>query len=273
MEDIVFNIYGFLDVGEIVKCSLVCKLFNKISKNNMLWKGLRSRHIKCFEDNYYETYKLHYGLKQFKTIIWKDIIVDRSVYDYDIGTRWIIDKRIVENNISVDELYMRECIYIIHKDIWNIPYGISTLQNLKRLQLYNCNLISISPQIGQLQNLQELVLRRNGLRDIPKEIGMLKNLIILDVSLNYSLETLPSELRMLNKLEFLNICYCYLKLFPMVICKMENLQDLSMGYNKMNVLPHALSNLKKLRMLNIHNNKIRKIPQELKDNRFLFITK
>lgn len=77
MEDIVFNIFGFLDVGDIIKCSNVNKLFCKVSKNQMLWRGLRHRHIKCFNDNYYETYKLHYGLNQFKTIIWKDIIVDR----------------------------------------------------------------------------------------------------------------------------------------------------------------------------------------------------
>ena len=62
MEDIYHNILLLLPIKDIVNCRLVNKSFYKVSKLEILWKGILGREFRdsiIFKNNYYETVKFH----------------------------------------------------------------------------------------------------------------------------------------------------------------------------------------------------------------------
>ena len=133
-DDIIFVIYTFLKLRDILNCSLVNKQFYKGTKNETLWKGNIKEIIK-FDVSYYDSFKFNYSLEKLK-----------------IGIKY---------DGSVKELYESKILNLKNKQITKLPYQIGQLQNLQSLYLYNNQLTTIPDQLGKLQNLQTLSLSSN----------------------------------------------------------------------------------------------------------------
>jgi Leucine-rich repeat (LRR) protein len=84
-------------------------------------------------------------------------------------------------------------LYLIGKEIDNLPPEIGQLTNLTMLDLSLNRLSKLPPEIGQLTNLTRLYLRRNQLRELPPEIRQLTNLTTLDLG-NNQISALPPQL-------------------------------------------------------------------------------
>src|SRR5580700_10267927 len=66
-HDSVLYIFTFLDLKSVINCSYVCKSFNIISKNEMIWKILFNEKYPCItkDNKYLINYKNIYELDKF----------------------------------------------------------------------------------------------------------------------------------------------------------------------------------------------------------------
>ena len=65
--DSILYIFTFLDIKSIINCSLVCKSFNSISKNELIWKRLFNEKYSYIikHNKYLVNYKNIYELDKF----------------------------------------------------------------------------------------------------------------------------------------------------------------------------------------------------------------
>lgn len=79
MDDIYYNIFTHLFIGDIIKCSLVNKQFNKISRLDILWKYvfIKNFNNNIFKENYYETCKICIILERLECEIEYDITCEK----------------------------------------------------------------------------------------------------------------------------------------------------------------------------------------------------
>lgn len=85
-----------------------------------------------------------------------------------------------------------------------IPPSISSLNHLKKLDLSQNNLNSLSASIKSLDSLEYLDLSRNNLNSFPESILSLKNLKILDISYN-KIKSIPRAIQSLPNLTEIRI--------------------------------------------------------------------
>lgn len=116
---------------------------------------------------------------------------------------------------------------------------------------------------GQLSNLEELGLDMASLEMIPSSIKHLKKLQYLNLERN-KLTSLPEEFQYLTHLEKLRVENNQLTAFPEGIFKIEALKYLDASNNKIKVLSDNISALKNLEYLNIGSNQIEVIPESIK---------
>jgi hypothetical protein len=207
MEDIYYNVFTFLDIGNILAFSMVNKYFRNIYNGQMIWKNLlegKFKNIEFFKVNQFETYKLCYILDKFAKSsnyggcdsidkIYKSYTFETILFDYK-STK--IPKSLCYLN-NLTNLSLDCCDYEI------IPTELCNLINLQDLYLSQ-NKISIVPtELGNLENLENLSLSRNLINVLPTELGKLHNLKNLWVYSN-PITILPTELGMLDKLEVLH---------------------------------------------------------------------
>jgi hypothetical protein len=64
-DDNIFVIYKFLKLEDILNCSVINKQFNRVTKNETLWKDNIKEIIK-FNVSYYDSFKFNYGLERVK---------------------------------------------------------------------------------------------------------------------------------------------------------------------------------------------------------------
>ena len=185
-DDIIFVVYTFLKLDDILNCSFVNKQFYKVTKNETLWKGNIKEIIK-FDGSYCDSFKFNYGLERLK-----------------IG---------IEYDGSIKELYESKILHLECKRITKLPYQIELLQNLKTLDLSYNQLTTIPDQLGQLQNLQTLYLSYNKLTTIPDQLWQLQNLQTLSLY-NNQLTTIPDQLGQLQNLQTLSLSYNQLTTIP-----------------------------------------------------------
>ena len=214
-DDIIFVIYTFLKLEDILNCSLVNKQFYKVTKNETLWKGNIKEIIK-FDVSYYDSFKFNYGLERLK-----------------IGIKY---------DGSIRELYESKILNLQSTQITKLPYQIGQLQNLQTLYLYNNQLTTIPDQFGQLQNLQTLDLSYNQLTTIPDQLGQLQNLQTLELH-NNQLTTIPDQLGQLQNLQTLKLHNNQLTTIPDQLGQLQNLQTLELHNNQLTTIPNQLDNL------------------------------
>src|ERR1700734_2023577 len=67
IDDVIFCFHTSLNIPSIIKCSIINKQFNKISKHEILWKSLfvnNFYNVNC-NINYHKTYKIYCVLNKF----------------------------------------------------------------------------------------------------------------------------------------------------------------------------------------------------------------
>ena len=150
MEDIFGCIFTYLNVKELIACSLSCKMFYKIAMSKKLWKILLTQlNTNFYDESEYNTYKIIYILKNF-------------VKEYD----------------TFDKIYVLTCLKLYEKEIKIIPPEIKVMIKLKTIVLDNNRITIIPPEIGKLINLESMWMRYNNIKIIPPEIGNYFNIII-----------------------------------------------------------------------------------------------
>jgi hypothetical protein len=206
--DIIFCIFGHLSFCDIMRCGLVSKQFNHVSKNGLLWKKMSEKDYPTEIDsdyaiNYIGYYKLYNFLRRRGRH-------DHKVHDDDLDLSMQNLKSIPPElclMTNLKELMLRD------NELVSLPVELSRLTKLTSLRM-SCNkLESIPSELCSLPNLRELYLHKNKLRSLPVEMGQLTTLIRLDLEYN-KLESMPSELSLLTKLQMLCVDKRQLQFVP-----------------------------------------------------------
>ena len=138
--------------------------------------------------------------------------------------------------------------------IATVTKSITSLNSLKFLDLSH-NVINRLPEsIGSLKSLEYLYLRYNNLSDIPNSIGSLKFLKILDLKHN-KLTTLPKSISKLTSLEVLDLHGNQFNTFPTSLEGLPSLKKLKLGLNNLKRVPEWIKNLRSLKKLGLGGNK------------------
>jgi internalin A len=143
-----------------------------------------------------------------------------------------------------------------------LPYEITELKNLTRLELSGNQLTQLPLEITELKNLTELYLLRSKLTQLPLEIGELKNLTTLNLSEN-RLTQLPPEFGELKKLTELVLYGNRLIQLPPEIGELKNLTTLYLYNNELTQLPPEIGELKSLTTLDLYDNQLTQLPPEI----------
>ncbi|WP_217353020.1 leucine-rich repeat domain-containing protein, partial [Vibrio parahaemolyticus] len=152
---------------------------------------------------------------------------------------------------------------------------ISNLTNLVELNIVDCNLNDIHPNLFKLSKLTHLKLARNALTQLPNGLRNLKLLKHLDISVN-PFGKIPDDICYLNNLEFLNLTATKLSHVPNNISQLSSLSELKLRNNPLSQLPESLKHLTKLVTLDLADTEIELIPEwitELKGLEKLYLTK
>ncbi len=200
-NDCIYNILTYLEPFDIIKCSLINKQFNFVSKNECLWKKLFEiyfSHVKC-DNNYYENYreqiKLNIDIYKTKS---KDYLKNNNVcLDMNFQRVSYIPQQI-QKLVELDKLFLH------NNNLQTIPIYLCKLSNLKLLDLSLNKLKYIPEEIKELGQLQDLYLDRNQLISLPTSIGDLKYLEYLSIH-NNKIEKLPIEINNLKNLRHFDV--------------------------------------------------------------------
>ena len=145
-----------------------------------------------------------------------------------------------------------------------LPPEIGKLQNLTKLNLWGNQLSNLPAEIVKLQNLSYLLLGNNKLSEFPLEIVTLQNLNLLDLGGN-QLRYLPPEIGQLQNLMELNLEANQLNDLPLEIVKLQSLTHLLLQNNKLNGFASEIWKLPNLASLGLNNNQLSQFPKELLD--------
>jgi hypothetical protein len=203
-EDIIFNIVEFLDIKNVMRCSKVNKLFNKVCNYKIIWKRLNNYGLVHYENDYYGDVKYNYGLKKF---------IRLTYYRY-----------------GVKKLYFQTELEIVYCRFNKLPLEIGLLKNLKRLILDDNNLVDIPREICQLSNLKYLSIAYNKIKTFPIEICQLSNLKYLYLHDN-QLTVIPPEISNLNNLTYLTLNNNKLKTLPIQFGQFKKIEMIRVDYN------------------------------------------
>jgi hypothetical protein len=281
MEDVYCNILSYLSIKDIVRYGLVSKLFNDITKWEILWKDIFNLHFydtKIMGKNYYETCKLNIQLRKLRIdICYKGTCVklykERRIELYNNkfqfdkwGSQSDNDSQLDDDNSQLDDndSQLDNCkILLDNKGFTIIQTEIGLLTNLTELDLDCNNIFDIPTEIGNLCNLKYLDLKYNNIINIPSEIYVLTNLVSLELEDN-KIVNIPSKLVNLLNLQTLNLSHNTLLSLPTEIGGLCNLRTLNLNNNDTLLsLPSELGNLNNLRVFNLDDNLYNFVPSGL----------
>ncbi|MBS0652856.1 MAG: leucine-rich repeat domain-containing protein [Verrucomicrobia bacterium] len=137
-------------------------------------------------------------------------------------------------------------------------------ERIQYLDLSNCKLTSLPPEIAIFKGLVILDLNRNKMTRLPHEIGELRNLARLTLS-NNPISEIPLAIRQLAQLKELYIDSNKLEKIPAGVLALDGLEILNVNSNQITELPEALAQLKMLREFHAANNKITALPPSFGD--------
>lgn len=215
-NDCLYCIFQLLTISDIYSLTFVCKQFNTVANNDLLWEPLFNQKYSFQIDK-----KNKEGYK-----------------------RCVILNNFLNKTIRKD--IARAFTYVMldfeKKNLYHIPPGIGFLTQLQELDLSNNYLQSLPSEIGSLAQLRTLRLNENELRSIPKEIGLLTQLINLHMSSNH-LRFIPIEIGSLIQLQYLHLFNNKLKSIPKEIGLLTQLKKLTLFHNKFKCVPEEVENL------------------------------
>lgn len=143
--------------------------------------------------------------------------------------------------------------------IERLPVQVHHLKHIETLYLEECQINDLSA-IGAFTNLNWLEITDCELTKLPPEIGKLKNLTYLKLS-DTRLKCLPKSIGQLENLGTLDLTGCNLKKLPNTIVDLKNLGVLNLRYNRLRRLPKRIGQLENLGVLILEHNKIRRLPK------------
>jgi Leucine-rich repeat (LRR) protein len=137
----------------------------------------------------------------------------------------------------------------------SIPYNISTLTYIEKLNLEKNHLTSIPEGVKKLTRLRELSLWDNKINTISLQSGDLPNLEEIELGLN-KLEIFPDDLSLISTLKKVSFFYNSISNISPVIKELVRLEDLNFRGNKLRTLPPELGELKALKKLDLGENQL-----------------
>jgi Leucine-rich repeat (LRR) protein len=134
---------------------------------------------------------------------------------------------------------------------------------MKTIDLSGQNIHFIPPEVWNTTDCNCLYLTDNYITSLPPQIGLLQNLEELDLSNNFTLDTLPEELQILMNLTYLNLGQTGFKTFPEVVFKISNLKTLTFLGNTLPTLPDGVEQARNLEKLYLTDIQLESISPEI----------
>jgi leucine-rich repeat protein SHOC2 len=163
----------------------------------------------------------------------------------------------IDKNKSTESLNLNNC------NIKILPPNLAQLIQLKNLYIENNKLIFI-PEIGCLIQLEDLSLENNEITLLPESFSNLKQLKSLNLNRN-PLKCLSGNLFVnFQCLSILWLNHCELMYLPKEIGNLKNLERLGLKENALDELPAELGQLVNLKWLNVEKNQLYKLSDSFK---------
>ena len=128
------------------------------------------------------------------------------------------------------------------------------LKQVHVLDLKNCQLSQVPPEIGSLAHLQVLDLENNLLSQLPAEVSCLRELNTLN--LTNQLRQFPPVVATLSGLQVLKVAHNWLQQLPFELGNLTQLQYLDASHNQLKQLSPAIGELVELTHLDLTSNKL-----------------
>lgn len=173
-----------------------------------------------------------------------DFDVDHNEYEFDVDLE-------IFHDIDVYLPYEREYSSLTPQDLIKL-INEAYEKNWKALDLSQCGLKDIPPEIGILTELEILDLSNHMIFDESLEVNSLNNMFT----------TLPVEFGNLKKLTHLNLYHTGLKYLPNEFSELTNLKYLNLNGEDFKEFPEQILRLRDLRKLAI-NKSFSYIPEEI----------
>lgn len=218
-EDCVFNILYWLNQKDIISCSLVNKLFNHASQNELLWEKqfkLNFIDIQCISQ-FYVMYKKWFILTHF----------------------------IIKNNTCHDYKFIWKSLDLSRHNIRKIPSEISLLNHITEFTLSYNLLRKLPIEFTQLTNLKELNLNSNLFKTIPPALLTLTHLKFLCME-NNQLSKIPTQISQLINLKFIFLGQNQIKKIPNSFYTLPKLIKAGFNHNPLLHVSKILTALNKM---------------------------
>lgn len=160
---------------------------------------------------------------------------------------------LAESSLRLD---LSEC------DLTEVPPEVFDLPDLEELSLAGNRLHELPPMLGRLTALRRLQLSGNQLETVPEEIGHLQQLEGLWLHGNL-LQKLPSAVGALSSLTQLSLAGNQLMDLPDALGHLSHLKDLNVAGNNLSTLPASIGGLASLEKLTLHGNQLTKLPSSI----------
>lgn len=165
--------------------------------------------------------------------------------------------------ISFQLLKNLECLHLSNNKFESVPDVIAQLFNLQTLVIFSNPLSDItaicSPSLTELRILN---LNNCQISELPPQIKFLKSLEVLSMTSN-KLISLPDELCELVHLRELIADKNHLESLPFEIGRLWSLNRLFLPHNNIKELPESLSKMERLKVLDVACNQIRIFPTDI----------
>ena len=169
---------------------------------------------------------------------------------------------LIEFPYELSSLSLREC-----KNLESLPSTICELKSLTTLSCSGCSRLKSFPEIPPkgFENLRKLQLDETAIQELPSSIRNLKGLQYLNLAYCSNLLSLPETICHLKSLAFLSCQACsQLKSFPEIREVMENLRKLHLDGTAIQGLPSSIQSLKGLQYLNLaYCNNLLSLPETI----------
>lgn len=263
--DIIFEIFRYLiRYDDLYNCSLVCKKFSLIFKNELLWKE-QLEVVKKFgfyrkemiKDTYLETYKTHYCMiklvqcLKYGTLKYCDI---DDIYNLE------------ELNFNGNNSNYRRTKIVLSPKKW---IYMSQIKNLKYIHVGFMNISCISDRICYLNNLERLYAQDNKITDFSV-LTNLKNLVKLKLS-NNAISHIPDDIDKLTNLKYLWLDNNKITKICNNVLLMPNLKCLNLIKNQIKYIPGNINaETIKIRKILLSGNLVTYIPAEYASIKYKF---
>eukprot|EP01124_Arcella_intermedia_P010567 TRINITY_DN17088_c0_g1_i1.p1 TRINITY_DN17088_c0_g1~~TRINITY_DN17088_c0_g1_i1.p1 ORF type:complete len:1967 (-),score=438.86 TRINITY_DN17088_c0_g1_i1:33-5933(-) len=280
------NIYFYIDKLSNMQSFLEC-----IEKQLDRFKNLNARitsHCNFFDDDEKENCVVLYDylLKNNPThhLIMQEVLEEALTTRGSETTKF--GSKLVQSPLCFIEdfsIFANITNLFIQASLTSLPDSISSLVSIKKMNLDNNLILTISDAITSLSSLEHLSLSKNKLTKLPElHLPCLKEIFINNNHISdleflggctalrhisarqNSIRHIPFNFHNLKELRSLEIESNLLSHIPgCIFSSITNLEQLKLSSNKFVIVPSAISSLLKLQSLDLSNNQIRYLPSNL----------